>query len=165
MALADPDPIVAGALEAAVAAFAAARSARILLDSPGRLGADAVLQAQPISGARRASRKAQGPLADSARLVEESRDRWGALMRGLAADLDLPAELLVARVERAAARLAIRDALTLLRAASGSLAALEGSAAEIGSELARVEADLTRLAELVGTAAQTAHAPGGPSSG
>ncbi len=105
-----PDqPPALSALAAAVEAFAAARSARRLLDNSGRLGADAVVRARPISGARRASVRAQTAVEQSALQMDKARDRWGALMRGLAADLDISPEDLVIRVESAAVRLGIRD--------------------------------------------------------
>jgi len=104
------------ALTAAVAAFAAARTARRLLDNSGRMGADAVVRARPITGARRASIRAQTAVEESALQMDKARDRWGALMRGLAADLDTPAEQLVSRVETAAVRLAVRDARAALGA-------------------------------------------------
>ena len=67
----DPQP---GALDAAAEAFAAARSARRLLDGAGRRGAAAVNRSHPIPGARRASTKAQASLEDAARKLEEARD-------------------------------------------------------------------------------------------
>ncbi|MGH7705393.1 MAG: hypothetical protein ACRENY_05950 [Candidatus Dormibacteria bacterium] len=88
------------ALEAAAAAFASAQAARRLLDGPGRRGAAAVNAAQPIPGARRASGKAQARMEESARRVEDARDRWAALMRGIAVDLDLAPELLSEIVQR-----------------------------------------------------------------
>ncbi len=164
-----PDPdrnaAAAAALEAAVAAFAAARSARILLDSPGRLGADAVQRSQPISGARRASRKAQSEVAESAQRLEHARDRWGALMRGLAADLDLPPDQLVSRVEDAAARIALRDAATLLGAAAVALASLGPGRAELVRDCASVESELVRLAALAGSTVHEDQSASGPTSG
>ncbi|MGH7611291.1 MAG: hypothetical protein ACREN4_04660 [Candidatus Dormibacteria bacterium] len=77
------------ALEAALLALGAARSARRLLDPAGRLGAAAVVRARPLRGARRASNKAQAAIEESARKLEESRDRWGALAQGLLTDLEL----------------------------------------------------------------------------
>jgi hypothetical protein len=161
----DRDALAAAALEAAVAAFAAARSARILLDSPGRLGADAVQRAAPISGARRASRKAQAEVTESAQRLEHARDRWGALMRGLAADLDLPPDRLVARVEDAAARLALRDAATLLSTAAASLASLGPSWAKLARDCASIESEMVRLASLAGGSGQEDQSDSGPSSG
>ncbi len=160
----DRDALAAAALEAAVAAFAAARSARILLDSPGRLGADAVQLAEPISGARRASRKAQAEVAESAQRLEHARDRWGALMRGLAADLDLPPDQLVSRVENAAARLALRDAATLLGAAGAAMATLGPGWAQLAQDCASIESEMVRLASLAG-GGQGDQRDSGPSSG
>ncbi len=105
------------ALEAAVEAFVAARAARRGLDNPGRLGANAVVRSRPISGARRASAKAQSAMERAAAGLEQARDRWGALMRGLAADLDLGPEDLVPMAEATAFRFAILDATQILRAA------------------------------------------------
>lgn len=140
----DPQP---GALDAAAEAFAAARSARRLLDGAGRRGAAAVNRSQPIPGARRASTKAQAGLEDAARKLEEARDRWAALMRGIAADLNVGADQLVELVERfglaialeelEAALLACREATTApgapqieaLDAAQVALRLLRGSAA------------------------------------
>lgn len=161
----DRDALTAGALDAAVAAFAAARTARILLDSPGRLGADAVQLAQPISGARRASRKAQSEVAESAQRLERARDRWGALMRGLAADLDLAPEQLVSRVENEAARLALRDAATLLGTAAAALASLGPDRAELVRECDRIESELARLASLAGADRDGDQSDSGPTSG
>lgn len=161
----DRDALAAAALEAAMAAFAAARSARILLDSPGRLGADAVQLAEPISGARRASRKAQGEVAESAQRLEHARDRWGALMRGLAADLDLPPDQLVSRVESAAARLALRDAATLLSTAAAALASLGPEWAQLAGDCANLESEVIRLASLAGASLQEDQSDSGPPSG
>jgi hypothetical protein len=114
------------ALAAAAEAFAAARSARRLLDTAGRRGAAAVQRSQPISGARRASIKAQGSLEESARKLEEARDRWAALMRGIAVDLSLEPEELVGRVETYALALALEDlevSLLACRQAATSLGA------------------------------------------
>ena len=105
------------ALEAAVDAFVATRAARRILDNPGRLGANAVVRSRPISGARRASVKAQSAMEQAAAQLERARDRWGALMRGLAADLDLTPEELVPMAEASALRLAILDASQILRTA------------------------------------------------
>ncbi|MGC8473249.1 MAG: hypothetical protein ACP5PW_02425 [Candidatus Dormibacteria bacterium] len=161
----DRDALTAAALEAATAAFAAARSARIILDSPGRLGADAVQQAQPISGARRASRKAQAEVAESAQRLERARDRWGALMRGLAADLDLAPGQLVSRVERAAAPLAMRDAATLLGTAAAALASLGPDQAHLVRDCGRIESELARLASLAGAQGDGDQSNSGPTSG
>jgi hypothetical protein len=97
------------ALEAAAEAFAAARGARRLLDTAGRRGAAAVQRSQPIPGARRASVKAQASLEESAHKLENARDRWAALMRGIAVDLSLEPEELVGRVESYALDLALED--------------------------------------------------------
>lgn len=91
-----PEP---AALAAAAEAFAAARMARRLLDGAGQRGAQAVVRSRPIPGARRASAKAQTSLEESARKLEEARDRWAALMRGIAVGLGLEAEDLVRLVE------------------------------------------------------------------
>lgn len=144
----DHDARTAAALQAAVAAFAAARSGRILLDSPGRLGADAVQRAQAIPGARRASQKAQAEVAESARRLERARDRWGALMRGLAADLDLAPERLVSRVEGEAVRLALRDAATMLGTAAAALTLLGPDRTQLARDCSRIQAELVRLASL-----------------
>ncbi len=112
------------ALEAAVEAFVATRAARRILDNPGRLGANAVVRSRPISGARRASIKAQSAMEQAAAQLERARDRWGALMRGLAADLDLSPEELVPMAETRALRLAILDASQILRAAMEAAARL-----------------------------------------
>jgi len=127
-AITDPDgaPIAPqpAALDAAAVAFAATRTARRLLDGAGQRGAAAVIRSRPIPGARRASTKAQASLEEAARKVEESRDRWAALMRGIAVDLEIEAEQLVELVERyaltigleqlEAALLACREAATAL---------------------------------------------------
>jgi hypothetical protein len=102
------------ALVAAAKAFAATRAARRMLDTSGRLGADAVGRADPISGARRASRKAQAAMEDAAQQLEKARDRWGALLRGLAGDLDLSPEALVELVEATALEMALADATQAL---------------------------------------------------
>lgn len=160
----DPESPFPAALEAAVRAFASARSARILLDSPGRLGADAVTRTQAISGARRASQKAQAGIVESARRLEEARDRWGALMRGLAADLGVSPSELVPRVERSALELALTDAAALLRAASAAAASLAGGEAPRG--LGQLQAMLTELSRQGGAgAAQPWDPPGGSESG
>ena len=161
----DHDALAAAALEAAVAAFAAARSARMLLDSPGRLGADAVQRAQPISGARRASRKAQSEVSESARRLEHARDRWGALMRGLAADLDLPPDQLVSRVEGAAARIALRDATTLVSAAAAALTSLGPARDQLVRNCAAIESELDRLATLAAATGHEDQSASGPTSG
>ena len=161
----DRDALTAAALDAAVAAFAAARTARILLDSPGRLGADAVQRAQPISGARRASRKAQAEVAESAQRMERARDRWGALIRGLAADLDLAPDQLVSRVENEAARLALRDAVTLLGAAAAALASLGQDRADLVRDCGRIETELALLASLTAAAGAGDQSDSGLTSG
>jgi hypothetical protein len=117
----DPQP---AALDAAAEAFAAARAARRLLDAAGRRGAAAVNASRPIPGARRASAKAQSSLEESALKLEDARDRWAALMRGIAVDLEIESEQLVEMVERyglsialeqlEAALLACREATTAL---------------------------------------------------
>jgi hypothetical protein len=56
-------------------------------------------------------------MEDSARMMEAARDRWGALMRGLAGDLDLGQEDLVELVETAALELAVADAAAVLELA------------------------------------------------
>lgn len=71
----------------------------------------------------------------SAAQLEKARDRWGALMRGLAADMDLGPEELVPRVEAAAIRLAVREAQQALRAALESAVALPGPDSELSSRL------------------------------
>src|SRR5580658_8068429 len=102
----DPQP---AALEAAAEAFAAARSARRLLDVAGRRGANAVNRSHPIPGARRASNKAQASLEEAARKLEDARDRWAALMRGIAADLAIEPSQLVAMVEEYAMGIALEE--------------------------------------------------------
>lgn len=116
------------ALDAAVGAFTAARSARMLLDVPGRLGADVVTRTRSIGGARRASTKAQAAMELAAHKLEEARDRWAALARGLAADLDMPPETLVELVEGRAYHISRQELLTILElwAASADTAAAPG---------------------------------------
>lgn len=130
-----PDPPAPGdapsdphraALLAAIEAFAASRNGRRLLDNSGRLGADAVSRARPIPGARRASHRAQTALEEAAVQVERARDRWGALMQGLADDLDLGPQDLVPMVNDSAARLAVQDA----RAATGAALAAARAAGD-----------------------------------
>ncbi len=165
MEASDPDSPVPAALEAAVRAFAAARSARILLDGAGRLGADAVTRASVITGARRASRKAQAGVEDAARRMAEARDRWGALMRGLAGDLATDPTELVSQVERWALRLAILDAEVLLREAAGAASLLTDSA-ELRAELQSVLAQVAGLARhLPSPHPDQAGAGGGSESG
>ncbi|MGC1184213.1 MAG: hypothetical protein WBA31_03555 [Candidatus Dormiibacterota bacterium] len=117
----DPQP---DALAAAAEAFAAARSARRLLDTAGRRGAVAVNQSRPIPGARRASAKAQASLEESAHKLEEARDRWAALMRGIAVDMSIAPEDLVQRVESYALGLALDDLESSLLACRDAAAAL-----------------------------------------
>ncbi len=112
------------ALLRAAAAFASARLTRRLLDQPGVRGAATVVSAEPVRGARRASRKAQAKLEEAARCLEESRDRWAALMRGLAVDLERDPESLVDLVEELALRQSIEQAETTLSAAADSAAQL-----------------------------------------
>jgi hypothetical protein len=145
------------ALEAAVEAFVAARAARRLLDNPGRLGANAVVRSRPISGARRASAKAQSAMERAAAGLEQARDRWGALMRGLAADLDLGPEALVPMAESTALRLAILDATQILRAALEAAASIP----ETGqTPSAAVQRALTALEEAVGSSPDSIAPPG-----
>ncbi|MHB1501701.1 MAG: hypothetical protein ACYCYK_11150 [Candidatus Dormibacteria bacterium] len=134
---------------AAVEAFAATRTARRQLDNPGRLGADAVVRARPISGARRASARAQTAMEMSAAQLEKARDRWGALMRGLAADIDLGPEELVPRVETAAIRLAVLEAQQALGAALESARALPSPDSELGSRLRQALGILETIAREV----------------
>ena len=117
----DPKP---KALAAAAEAFAAARSARRLLDTAGRRGAVAVNRSRPIPGARRASAKAQASLEESARKLEEARDRWAALMRGIAVDMDIAPDDLVQRVESYALILALDELESSLLACRDAAAAL-----------------------------------------
>ncbi len=119
------DDVVLAAMQAAVRAFVAARDARVLLDTPGRLGANAVSRSRTISGARRASHKAQAKVEGSARQLEEARDRWGALARGLAADRDVEPEQLASLISTAASELSLQDAVAALR--RGLAAAVAGS--------------------------------------
>ena len=58
--------------------------------------------------------------------VERARDRWGALMQGLADDLDLGPQDLVPMVNDSAARLAVQDA----RAATGAALAAARAAGD-----------------------------------
>ncbi|HEY6537422.1 MAG TPA: hypothetical protein VI138_00070 [Candidatus Dormibacteraeota bacterium] len=127
MSATDPRP---QALEAAAAAFAATRTARRLLDAAGRRGALAVNRSRPIPGARKASGKAQAKLEDSAQSLEGARERWGALMGGIATDLDISTADLAARVESHAFLAALEQleaCLAACREAAGDLdrAALE----------------------------------------
>ena len=138
----DPQP---AALAAAAEAFAAARSARRLLDSAGQRGANAVNRSHPIPGARRASNKAQASLEEAARKLEEARDRWVALMRGIAADLAIEPGLLVSMVEEYALGIALEELEEALRGARDAVTALGGSgpdalaAAESALQLLRAE--------------------------
>jgi hypothetical protein len=92
----------------------------MMLDTSGRLGADAVGRVAPISGARRASHKAQAALEEAAQELEKARDRWGALMRGLAGDLDFSMDDLVELVESAALELALSEAVHALDMAAAA---------------------------------------------
>jgi hypothetical protein len=138
----DPQP---AALAAAAEAFAAARSARRLLDGAGRRGADAVNRSHPIPGARRASNKAQASLEEAARKLEDARDRWAALMRGIAADLAIEPSRLVTMVEEYAMGIALEELAEALRGARDAAASLGGSgsdalaAAESALHLLRAE--------------------------
>ncbi|MFZ0995834.1 MAG: hypothetical protein WAO09_07650 [Candidatus Dormiibacterota bacterium] len=122
--LVDPQP---AALEAAAEAFAAARSARRLLDVAGRRGAEAVNRSRPIPGARRASNKAQTSLEEAARKLEDARDRWAALMRGIAADLAIEPSRLVTMVEQHGMAIALEELEAALRGARDAAAAQGGS--------------------------------------
>jgi len=130
-------------LEAAAQAFAAARSARRLLDVAGRRGANAVNRSQPIPGARRASNKAQASLEEAARKLEDARDRWAALMRGIAADLAIEPGGLVTMVDRYGMGIALEEleeALSDVRDAAASQGGPEAqvlAAAESALELLR----------------------------
>jgi ketopantoate reductase len=135
----DPQP---AALDAASQAFAASRSARRLLDGAGRRGAAAVIRSQPIPGARRASHKAQAALEECARKLEEARDRWAALMRGIAADLNLEPALLVEKVEKYALEIAIEETAAALANARDAATALGSVAPEA---LAMAQAALDQL--------------------
>jgi hypothetical protein len=116
----DPQP---AALDAAAEAFAAARSARRLLDVAGRRGANAVNRSHPIPGARRASHKAQASLEEAARKLEDARDRWAALMRGIAADLAIEPARLVTMVEQHGMGIALEELEEALRGARDAAAA------------------------------------------
>jgi hypothetical protein len=121
------------ALMAAAEAFLAARSARRLLDEAGRLGAAAVVRSRPIPGARRASSKAQASLEESAHKLEEARDRWAALMRGIAVDLNIDPEQLADQVEAHAFEIALADlevSLLACREVGRALGAAETGALE-----------------------------------
>ncbi|HUY24944.1 MAG TPA: hypothetical protein VMV09_06535 [Candidatus Saccharimonadales bacterium] len=138
----DPQP---AALAAAAEAFAAARSARRLLDSAGQRGANAVNRSHPIPGARRASNKAQASLEEAARKLEEARDRWAALMRGIAADLAIEPSRLVTMVEEYALGIALEELEESLRGARDAVSSMGGSgpdalaAAESALQLLRGE--------------------------
>ncbi len=86
-------------------------------------------------------------------------------MRGLAADLDLAPEQLVSRVENEAARLALRDAATLLGTAAAALASLGPDRAELVRECDRIESELARLASLAGADRDGDQSDSGPTSG
>ncbi len=116
-------------------AFVAARTARRILDNPGRLGANAVVRSRPISGARRASARAQSAMEQAASHLERARDRWGALMRGLAADIDLGPEDLIPMAESTALRLAILDAVQILQAALEAAASVSEADQRLGTVL------------------------------
>jgi sirohydrochlorin ferrochelatase len=120
----DPQP---AALEAAAEAFAAARSARRLLDVAGRRGANAVNRSHPIPGARRASNKAQASLEEAARKLEDARDRWAALMRGIAADLAIEPARLVTMVEQQGLAIALEELEEALHGARDAAASQVGS--------------------------------------
>jgi hypothetical protein len=120
----DPQP---AALAAAAEAFAAARSARRLLDAAGQRGANAVNRSHPIPGARRASNKAQASLEEAARKLEDARDRWAALMRGIAADLAIEPSQLVAMVEEYAMGIALEELEGALQGARDAAATRGGS--------------------------------------
>lgn len=139
----DADPVLA-AMEAAVLAFVAASDARILLDTSGRLGANTVTRTRAISGARRASNKAQGKVEAAAKDLEEARDRWGALARGLAADRDVEPHALSALMGRAAASLALQDAVAAARRA---LAAAMEESDRPTARIDRLREALTALEE------------------
>jgi hypothetical protein len=144
----DPQP---AALEAAAEAFAAARSARRLLDGAGRRGATAVNRSHPIPGARRASNKAQASLEEAARRLEDARDRWAALMRGIAADLGVEPSRLVSMVEQYGMGIALEELEDALLGARDAAASRGGS-----------EPDALAAAE---TALQLLRAAARPSSG
>ncbi len=136
------------ALEAVVRAFVASRLARRLVDQSGEVGALAVQRCRPISGARRASNKAQVALEEAARDLEQARDRWGALARGLGADLAIIEEELAERTRAHVLELALGQALRSLEAArqwSATLTASQerrlGQAEEIVSGLLSRPAD------------------------
>ncbi|MGH7643146.1 MAG: hypothetical protein ACRENX_09075 [Candidatus Dormibacteria bacterium] len=117
----DPQP---AALYAAAEAFAAARMSRRLLDGAGQRGAAAVIRSRPIPGARRASIKAQTSLEEAALKLEEARDRFAALMRGIAVDLEIEAEQLVPLVERYGLAIALEQLEAALQACREAAAAL-----------------------------------------
>ncbi len=138
----DEQDQVLAAMEAAVLAFVAAREARILLDTPGRLGANTVTRVRAISGARRASNKAQAKVEAAAKAMEEARDRWGALARGLAADRDVTPHDLSVLIGRAAAAMSLQDAVAVTRRALAS--ALEAPDPE-AARVAKLRAALRAL--------------------
>ncbi len=151
------------ALDAAVGAFTAARSARMLLDVPGRLGADVVTRTRSIGGARRASTKAQAAMELAAHKLDEARDRWAALARGLAADLDMPPESLVELVEGHAYHISRQELLTILELWAASA---DTAAAPPGGPLrADVEQAVGALRRLAESESSTEAQEGGPSSG
>lgn len=150
------------ALDAAVRAFAAARSARMLLDVPGRLGADVVTRTRTIGGARRASSKAQAAMELAARKLEEARDRWAALARGLAADLDLDPESLVGMVEGRAVQIGRQELLTIVELWAASAAAVAPPGEPIPQE---IQSALEALRRLSGSGPSHDPQDGGPPSG
>ncbi len=119
--LVDPEP---AALAAAADAFAAARTARRLLDAAGLRGAEAVNRSRPIPGARRASDKAQASLEEAARKLEDARDRWAALMRGIAVDLGVEPDRLVGMVEHHALEIGLEQLEAALLACRDAAAAM-----------------------------------------
>jgi hypothetical protein len=124
----DPQP---AALDAAAEAFASARSARRLLDVAGRRGANAVNRSHPIPGARRASNKAQTSLEEAARKLEDARDRWAALMRGIAADLAIEPSRLVDMVDQHVMGIALEELEEALRGARDAATSQGGSAPQV----------------------------------
>lgn len=105
-----------------------------------------MLRSRSIPGARRASTKAQISLEGAARKLEDARDRWAALMQGIAIDLNIESAALVEQVEALALAVALEqleDALLACRAAltdrgGPPLEALES--AKIAVERLRAEA-------------------------
>ncbi|HVB54220.1 MAG TPA: hypothetical protein VNF24_08550 [Candidatus Acidoferrales bacterium] len=134
----DPQP---AALEAAAEAFAATRTARRLLDGAGQRGAAAVNRSRPIPGARRASIKAQTSLEESALKLEEARDRFAALMRGIAVDLEIETEQLVDLVEQYGLAIALEQleaALLACREAAAALATPQIAALDAAEQAVRL---------------------------